>query len=106
MRIFWKAYEIVYISSLDITARFTNYTGQLNKVPGSVPEKTENTYFWNPIWKIHNFKTTGPNDPKFELQLVHKVYNIVDLDKSSIKPSYHPAKVRLLSCCPEQLINP
>jgi len=39
MRTFWKAYEIVYISSLDITARFTNYTGQLNNVPGSVPEK-------------------------------------------------------------------
>jgi len=39
MRTLWKAYEIVYISSLDITARFTNYTGQLNKVPGSVPEK-------------------------------------------------------------------
>jgi len=39
MRTLWKAYEILYILSLDIRAGFTNYTGQLNKVPGSVPEK-------------------------------------------------------------------
>jgi len=39
MRTLWKAYEIVYILSLDITARFTSYISQLNKVPGSVPEK-------------------------------------------------------------------
>jgi len=38
MRTFWKAYEIVYISSLDITARFISQIGQLNKVSGSVPE--------------------------------------------------------------------
>jgi hypothetical protein len=44
MRSFWKAYEIVYISSLDITARSTNYTGQLNKVPGSVPENREHLF--------------------------------------------------------------
>jgi len=53
------------------------------------PRKTENTYFWNPTWKSHNFKTTGPNDPKIKPQLVHKVYNNFDLDKSSSKPSYH-----------------
>jgi len=39
MRTFWKAYEIVYILSLDITARFTSLTCQLNKVPGFVQEK-------------------------------------------------------------------
>jgi len=39
VRTFWEAYEIVYISSLDITARFVSETGQFNKAPGSVPEK-------------------------------------------------------------------
>jgi len=39
MRTFWKTYEIVYISSLNITARFISSTIHLNKVPGSVPEK-------------------------------------------------------------------
>ena len=39
MRIFWKSYEIGCISSLYLTARFINYPGQFNKVPGSVPEK-------------------------------------------------------------------
>ena len=39
MRTFWKSYEIVYILSLDITARLTSLTGQLNKVPGSVSGK-------------------------------------------------------------------
>ena len=34
------------------------------------PRKTESTYFWNPTWKDHNFKTTGPIDPKFKPQLV------------------------------------
>ena len=53
------------------------------------PRKTESTYFWNLTWKSHNFKTTRPNDPKFKPQLVHKVYNNFDLDKSPRKPSYH-----------------
>jgi len=39
MRTFWKAYEIVYISSLNITARFISETSHFNNVPGSVPEK-------------------------------------------------------------------
>jgi len=39
VKAFWKAYEIVYKSSLNITARFKDYTSHLNKVPGSVPEK-------------------------------------------------------------------
>ena len=52
------------------------------------PRKTESTYFWNLTWKDHNFKTTGPNDPKFKPQLVHKVYNNFDVNKSSKKTSY------------------
>jgi len=39
MKTFWKDYEIVYISSLDVSARIISYTGQINKVPGSVPER-------------------------------------------------------------------
>jgi len=39
VRTFWKAYEIIYKSSLNITARFIGYPSHLNKVPGSDPEK-------------------------------------------------------------------
>jgi len=53
------------------------------------PRKTENTYFWNLTWKDHNFKTTRPNDPKFNPQIVHKVYNNFDLEKFPRKPIYH-----------------
>ena len=70
------------------------------------PIKTENTYFWNPTWNSHSFKTTGPNDPKFKPQLAHKVYNNFDLDKFPRKPNYQRARIELLPCCPEQLLTP
>jgi len=98
MRTFWKAYEIVYISSLNITARFINKS--IKQSSRFCPRKTESTYFWNLTWKSHNFKTTGPNDPNFELQLVHKIYNNFDLDKSSRKSRHQQVKVRLLPCYP------
>jgi len=44
MRTFWKAYEIVYISSLDIIAIFINETSDLNKSSRFCPRKTENTF--------------------------------------------------------------
>ena len=56
MRTFWKAYEIVYISSLDLTARFINYPGQLNKVPGSVPEKQKTTISGTQLGRAITFK--------------------------------------------------
>jgi len=56
MRTFWKAYEIVYISSLDITAGFTSQTGQLNKVPGSVPEKQKTPISGTQLGRAITFK--------------------------------------------------
>jgi len=56
MRTFWKAYKIVYILSLDITARFTSETGQLNKVPYSVPEKQRTPISGTQIGRAITFK--------------------------------------------------
>ena len=93
MRKFLKAYEIVYISSLDLAARFINDPGQFNKVPGSVPEKQRTPISGTQLGKAITSELLDQMIPKFKLQLVHKVYNNFYLDKSSIKPSYHQAHI-------------
>jgi len=64
MGTFWKSYEIVYISSLNIKARFISKTSQLKNVPGSVPEKHRTPISGTQLGRAITFKLLDKMIPK------------------------------------------
>jgi len=64
VKTFWKAYKIVYKSSLNITARFIYQVRHLNKVPGSVPGKQRAPISGTQLGTAITFKLLGQMTPK------------------------------------------